>query len=40
MLADKVQALISFYLLNKMLLHVGIIFLVEFYKYLESFSMI
>jgi len=39
-LADKVQALISFYLLNKMLGHVGIIFVVELSKYLESFSII
>src|SRR6218665_3226362 len=38
-LADKVQTLISFYLLNKMLQCVGIVFLVEFSKYLESFSI-
>jgi len=30
----------SFYVLNKMLRHVGIIFLVELSKYLESFIMI
>ncbi len=39
-MADKVQTLISFYLLNKMLRYVGIILLVEFSKYLERFSMI
>jgi len=38
-LADKVQTFISFYLLNTMLKYVGIILLVEFLKYLESFSM-
>jgi len=37
-LEDKVQTLVSFYLLNKMLRYVGIILLVEFSKYLESFS--
>jgi len=39
-LADKVQILISFYLLSKMLRYVGIIMLVEFSKHLESFSSI
>jgi len=39
-LADKVQTLISFYQLNEMLRCVGIIFLVEFAKCLESFSVI
>jgi len=39
-LADKVQTLLSFYILNKMLQCVGIILMVEFSKYLESFSMI
>jgi len=38
-LADKVQRLISFYPLNKMLWCVGIIFLVEFSKYMESFHV-
>ena len=36
----SVQTLVSFYLLNKLLRCVGIILLVEFSKYLESFSMI
>jgi len=40
MLAEKVQTLISFYLLSDMLRCVGIIVLVEFSKYLESFSVI
>jgi len=39
-LEDEVQTLVSFYLLNKMLQRVGIILLVEFSKYLESFSMV
>jgi len=39
-LADKVQTLISFYLLNKTLRCVGIVLLVELSKYLESFSVI
>jgi len=39
-LADKIQTLISFYLLNKNLWCVEIILLVELSKYLESFSMI
>ena len=34
------KKLISFYLLKKMLRYVGILFLVEFSKYLESFIMI
>jgi len=38
-LGDKVQTLISFHPLNKMLRCVEIILLVEFFKYLESFSM-
>jgi len=38
--AEEVQMLISFYLLNQMLWCVGIIFLNEFSKYLQSFSMI
>jgi len=40
-LADSVQALISFYRLNKMLRCVGpveIILLVEFFTYLENIS--
>ena len=37
---QSVQTLIAFYLLNKMLRCVGIIILVEFSIYLESFSMI
>ena len=36
----KVQTIISFYLLNKMLRCVAIILLVELSKYLESFGMI
>src|SRR6218665_2673470 len=39
-LTDKVQTLIFFYLLNKMLRCVGLKFLVEFSNNLESFSMI
>src|SRR6218665_3586947 len=37
---QSLQTFVSFYLLNKMLRNVGIILLVEFSKYLESFSMI
>jgi len=36
-MADKVQTLISLYLLNKMLWCIEIIFLVEFFNYLEKF---
>jgi len=39
-LAHKVKALVSFYLLNKMLRYVEIILIVQFSKYLESFSTI
>src|SRR6218665_3146621 len=39
-LTDKVQTLISFYLLRKLLRYVGIVLLVEFFKHLERFSMI
>jgi len=39
-LADEVHTLISFYLLNKMLWCVGIIFMIEFSKYLGSFSKV
>src|SRR6218665_3329038 len=34
------QTFVSFYLLNKMSRNVGIVWLVQFSKYLESFSMI
>ena len=37
---QSLQTFVSFYLLNKMLRNVGIILLVQFSKYLESFSMI
>ena len=37
---QSLQTFLSFYLPNKMLQNVGIILLVQFYKYLESFSMI
>jgi len=40
MLADSVQTLVSFYLLNKMLRLVGIILLVGLSKYLESFVLL
>jgi len=40
MLADKVQTLISFYLLNKMLRCVRIILLVELSKYFGNFSVV
>jgi len=39
-LADKVQTLISFQLLDTLLRCVGIVFLVQFSKYLQSLSMI
>jgi len=39
-LADKVQTLVSFYPLNKISQYIGTILLVEFSKYLESFSMV
>src|SRR6218665_2767860 len=37
---QSLQTCVSFYLLNKMLRNVGIILLVQFAKYLESFRMI
>ena len=37
---QSVQTLVSFYLLNKVLRCIGVILLVEFSKYPESFSMI
>src|SRR6218665_1875728 len=37
---QSLQTFVSFYLLNKMLWNVGIILLVQFSEYLESFSMI
>src|SRR6218665_2662826 len=36
---QSLQTFVSFYLLNKMSRNVGIILLVQFSKYLESFSM-
>jgi len=37
---QSLQTFVSFYLLNKMLLNVGIVLLIQFSKYLESFSII